>query len=367
MSRMRRTLSVHTSLGAAINYTLQASIPSHMLTKCAAALPRPPWEPILYYSCVCIMAFLLLCTLIAAYFEADRIFTADILKRRTKLNSASQAFDRSRVFDLRYITGVRGTSAANSSIMDSKNTNNQQQKAPVREVRDVITGPRDTAPLNSQLPVPVRRRSLFLRPLVFIKSLFIRNKSEAGHSGSRLPPPNERHAWREKEVKNGVSTPNTITSSSSCSSKTPQDKASSGPDHTDNSTKINTNPKVNNSRRSKAAKRQHSDLTPNTSTITTPESSGTTASKDSKKSNHNNTASGSHSRRVVDAEHMKPSPDKDYTRSVGETKTTIMPTLVAPRKTDRITGMNQLDIIDAPDVALAADEFDDIKKEGREK
>lgn len=103
MSRMRRLLSVFTSLGPAINYTLQATIPGHMLTKCAAALPRPPWEPILYYSTICIMGFLLFCILVASYFEADRIFTADILRRRAK----SQLFDKSKVFDLKTIAGVK--------------------------------------------------------------------------------------------------------------------------------------------------------------------------------------------------------------------------------------------------------------------
>ena len=106
MSRMRRTLSVLTSLGPAINFTLQATIPGHMLTKCAAALPRPPWEPILYYSTICIMAFLLFCILVASYFEADRIFTADIVRRRNKINS-SHLFDKSRVFDLKTIAGIK--------------------------------------------------------------------------------------------------------------------------------------------------------------------------------------------------------------------------------------------------------------------
>ena len=109
MSRIRRTLAVHTSLGINYTYTLQSTIPAHMLTKCASALPRPPWEPILYYSIICIMGFLLFCILVASFFEADRIFMADISKRRIKVSSATQTFDKGKVFDLKNIAGVKGT------------------------------------------------------------------------------------------------------------------------------------------------------------------------------------------------------------------------------------------------------------------
>lgn len=98
-------LTVYTSLGPPFNYTLQATIPPHTLSKCSAALPRPNWEPVLYYSVVCLMSFLLFCILVAAYFEADRIFVADILKRKVRLNG-SQTFDKMKVFDLKQVAGM---------------------------------------------------------------------------------------------------------------------------------------------------------------------------------------------------------------------------------------------------------------------
>ncbi|KAL3880716.1 hypothetical protein ACJMK2_032934, partial [Sinanodonta woodiana] len=107
MSRIRRILTVHTSLGSAYNYTLQATVPPHTLSKCAAALPRPNWEPVLYYSIICVMAFLLFSILVASYFEADRIFVADILRKKVKLScSGTQTFSKDKVFDLRQISGI---------------------------------------------------------------------------------------------------------------------------------------------------------------------------------------------------------------------------------------------------------------------
>ena len=103
MSRIRRTLTVFTSLGSPFNYTLQATVPPHTLSKCAASLPRPNWEPVLYYSILCVMGFLLFCVLVASYFEADRIFVADILRRKVKLSNGVPPFQREKVLDLKNI------------------------------------------------------------------------------------------------------------------------------------------------------------------------------------------------------------------------------------------------------------------------
>ncbi|XP_061164811.1 transmembrane protein 131-like isoform X1 [Saccostrea echinata] len=114
MSRIRRILTIHSSLGPVANYTLQATIPPHTLSRCSAALPRPNWEPVLYYSITCVMAFLLFCILVAAYFEADRIFVADIIRRKIKFSSAAQTFDRNKIFDLRQVAGLTSTHTPNS-------------------------------------------------------------------------------------------------------------------------------------------------------------------------------------------------------------------------------------------------------------
>ena len=114
MSRLQRTLTLHTSLGPAINYTLQATVPPHLLTKCSAALPRPTWEPLLYYSIVCIMGFFLFCIFAASYFEAERIYTSERIRARLRANallessqgtgSNSAGINSSKVFDLNNLT-----------------------------------------------------------------------------------------------------------------------------------------------------------------------------------------------------------------------------------------------------------------------
>ena len=99
-------LTVHTSLGPLANYTLQATVPPHLLSRCSSALPRPHWEPVLYYSIICIMSFLSLCICLAAYFEGDRIIMADIIRRKLKVSNSTQTFDKGKVFDLRNVAGL---------------------------------------------------------------------------------------------------------------------------------------------------------------------------------------------------------------------------------------------------------------------
>ena len=143
MSRMRRTLSLHTSLGTPLNYTLQVTIPSHMLTKCASALPRPTCEPVLYYMAVCITVFMILGVCVAAYFEADHIYTADILRRHAKNNNSSAAnggVDGRRTFDLKAIGLAAGKSISNdntqknSSILKLIPTSTVHANVPTRSV-----------------------------------------------------------------------------------------------------------------------------------------------------------------------------------------------------------------------------------------
>jgi len=105
MSRIRQTLTLQTSLGAVpLNFTLQATIPANALSLCAATLPRPTWEPLLYYAAVLSMGFLLFGVMVASYFEADRISVADIIRRRTEMSHAATAFEKGRMFDLRSIS-----------------------------------------------------------------------------------------------------------------------------------------------------------------------------------------------------------------------------------------------------------------------
>nr|CAD7194248.1 unnamed protein product [Timema douglasi] len=73
LSKIQRTLSIVTSLGMEVNYTLETTLPPVYLASCSSVLNRPTWEPILYYSAISFMIFLLLCVIAAAYLESDRI------------------------------------------------------------------------------------------------------------------------------------------------------------------------------------------------------------------------------------------------------------------------------------------------------
>lgn len=58
--------------GSAWLFPLAATVPGDMLAKCHQALPRPPFENIMYYSCVTALIFCLVCVLACAYLEGDR-------------------------------------------------------------------------------------------------------------------------------------------------------------------------------------------------------------------------------------------------------------------------------------------------------
>merc|ERR1711892_305396 len=78
LSRVTRTLTLKTSLGLKpgqgnVKYSLAATVPSHLLSICSQALPRPNWEWFLYYGIIGLLIVSLGCVVIAAYFEADRI------------------------------------------------------------------------------------------------------------------------------------------------------------------------------------------------------------------------------------------------------------------------------------------------------
>ena len=78
LSRVTRTLTLRTSLGGRpgqgdVQYSLAATVPSHLLAVCSRALPRPSWEILLYYGIISLLIFSLCCIMIAAFVEADRI------------------------------------------------------------------------------------------------------------------------------------------------------------------------------------------------------------------------------------------------------------------------------------------------------
>ena len=97
LARIQRTLIIETSLGIPVNYTLITTLPPYFLQTCSTVLGRPSWEPLLYYSAVSFMAFLLFCVLAAAFLESDRILKCALMAMardraaRSSLNSPTSS------------------------------------------------------------------------------------------------------------------------------------------------------------------------------------------------------------------------------------------------------------------------------------
>ena len=80
-THVHRTLRLHSTVNGheTLNFTLMATLPTHMLILCAAVLPRPSWEIFLYYSALGVSIFLLVCVVAAATLEADRILKSGLI------------------------------------------------------------------------------------------------------------------------------------------------------------------------------------------------------------------------------------------------------------------------------------------------
>ncbi|XP_052281424.1 LOW QUALITY PROTEIN: transmembrane protein 131-like [Dreissena polymorpha] len=168
MSRIQRTLTIFTSLGQAFNFTLQATVPPHTLAKCAMSLPRPNWEHVLYYSIVCFMGFLLFCILVASYFEADRIFIADILKRKVKMCvNGIPTFQKDKIFDLK---ALASNSHTNGVVITQAPA--QKMSLPVNLLNKVPHANMDIPNGHTEIKSP--QDSLWTMTLSILKGLFSR-------------------------------------------------------------------------------------------------------------------------------------------------------------------------------------------------
>lgn len=65
-------------------FILAATVPKEWIPKCQSALPRPPWEAMMYYVSVTALVFLLVFTIASAYLEGDRAITVALREQRLK-------------------------------------------------------------------------------------------------------------------------------------------------------------------------------------------------------------------------------------------------------------------------------------------
>ncbi|KJH50722.1 hypothetical protein DICVIV_03068 [Dictyocaulus viviparus] len=69
--------------GSSWLFPLAATVPEDMMARCHRALPRPPFENLMYYSCVTALIFCLVCVLACAYLEGDRAIACAIRQHHT--------------------------------------------------------------------------------------------------------------------------------------------------------------------------------------------------------------------------------------------------------------------------------------------
>ncbi|CAJ0942085.1 unnamed protein product, partial [Mesorhabditis belari] len=84
--------------GSAWVYHIAATVPQDMMAKCHMALPRPPFENLMYYSCATVLAFTFVCVIACAYLEGDRAVTCSIKEIYSNIRP---------VFDLNNLTQIK--------------------------------------------------------------------------------------------------------------------------------------------------------------------------------------------------------------------------------------------------------------------
>uniref|UniRef100_A0A8C7NXY7 Transmembrane protein 131 n=1 Tax=Oncorhynchus mykiss TaxID=8022 RepID=A0A8C7NXY7_ONCMY len=124
-SRVIRELKFITTGGSYFVFSLNASLPYHMLAACAAVLPRPNWELELYVIISVIMSSMFLLVIVAAYLEALGIW--EPFKRRMCFET-SICFLNVRFSNHNSLRGMPGS----ASRAASRNTRGGHNRGPTQ-------------------------------------------------------------------------------------------------------------------------------------------------------------------------------------------------------------------------------------------
>ncbi|XP_076799383.1 transmembrane protein 131-like isoform X1 [Clavelina lepadiformis] len=98
-SLVLHTLRIFTSQGTVLSYKLNVTLPYHLLPACQAAMPRPEWEPLLYYGITIAMMIMFVVVLLYAYLEAMDAWES-FLKENNKFNDPLLSRAAGKVFSL---------------------------------------------------------------------------------------------------------------------------------------------------------------------------------------------------------------------------------------------------------------------------
>ncbi|CAG0879470.1 unnamed protein product, partial [Darwinula stevensoni] len=173
LSRVQQTLTILSSLdpngeAGRHRYQLLATVAPGMLLECAATIPRPPWETLLYYTMAAALGFFFSCTLVAGYLEADGILRNTFVNVATIAPTPSVESSRKmvQVFDLKAIAKERiPRLEPESSARESKAGSNKNWTAG-RECRRRIRrlGNDDMHGIDLAIPTSIEKEFLVAAP-----------------------------------------------------------------------------------------------------------------------------------------------------------------------------------------------------------
>ncbi|CAL8291077.1 unnamed protein product [Lota lota] len=112
-SRVIRELKLSTAGGSHFLFSLNASLPYHMLASCSSALPRPSWELELYIIISVVMSSMFLLVVVTAYLEALGIWEG--FKKRLCYEASAAPMEMSKPFDLREIVRLQNSASQSHS------------------------------------------------------------------------------------------------------------------------------------------------------------------------------------------------------------------------------------------------------------
>ncbi|XP_071402504.1 transmembrane protein 131-like isoform X2 [Centroberyx affinis] len=124
-SRVIRELKLTSVGGSKFVFSLNASLPYHMLASCSSVLPRPSWELELYIIISIIMSSMFLLVVVTAYLEALGIW--EMFKKRMCYETSSNSMEPGKPFDLKEIGQLQNSTAQAAS----RNTRGGHSRSPL--------------------------------------------------------------------------------------------------------------------------------------------------------------------------------------------------------------------------------------------
>uniref|UniRef100_A0A8C4YYA7 Transmembrane protein 131 n=1 Tax=Gadus morhua TaxID=8049 RepID=A0A8C4YYA7_GADMO len=150
-SRVIRELRLSTAGGSHFVFSLNASLPYHMLASCSSALPRPSWELELYIIISVVMSSMFLLVVVTAYLEALGIWEG--FKKRLCYEAAMVPLETGKPFDLREIVRLQNAASHLHQISLQTMQADPFLKRPMRTPPPAPPPPPPPAPPSTLVPV----------------------------------------------------------------------------------------------------------------------------------------------------------------------------------------------------------------------